>query len=60
MNWSKGTCRRPHRGQGDHPDRSHGDVDWSNDSAGGKKSLDPGYAWKVGPTGFAEGLDGEM
>lgn len=59
MNWSKSTCRRPLSGQGNSLERSHGDIDWSNDNGGGEKCLDPGYAWKVGPTGFAEGLDGE-
>lgn len=56
----EGTCRRPLRGQGKSPDKSHGDVDWSGGSGGGEKCWDPGYAWKVGPTGFAEGPDRGM
>lgn len=37
--------------------KEHGDLDCSGGSGDGEKWWDPRHTLKVGPTGFAEGLD---
>lgn len=37
--------------------KEHSDFNWSGDSGDGEKWWDPRYTLKVGPIGFAEGLE---